>query len=92
CALRELDVRHNSIGDLGVAALAEAITGSVGTTEEGTPVSGLDVLLLEGNELRCGRIGTTAIGNVLLTGQTATLTDLRPYVVDGVVHLAIESA
>jgi Ran GTPase-activating protein (RanGAP) involved in mRNA processing and transport len=92
CTLRALDVRHNSIGDVGICALADAITGagSAGGGDEAAK-SCLDTLLLEGNELSVGRVGTTTIGQVLLSNLTSTVTDVRPYVVDGVVHLGIEA-
>lgn len=52
----------------------------------------LDVLLLAGNDLAPGKVGTTALARVLMADRATTCaTDLRPYLVDGVFQVAVES-
>jgi Ran GTPase-activating protein (RanGAP) involved in mRNA processing and transport len=77
--LQDLDLRSNSIGDVGLTALAEALV---------SPSCPLAVVQLWGNLMEPGMDGTTALGQALLSGEVRARVDCEAYVVDGVVMLA----
>jgi Ran GTPase-activating protein (RanGAP) involved in mRNA processing and transport len=77
--LRDLDLRGNSIGDVGLTALAEALV---------SPSCPLGAVQLWGNLMEPGMDGTTALGQALLSGEVRARVDCEAYVVDGVVMLA----
>ncbi|KAG2434451.1 hypothetical protein HYH02_012281 [Chlamydomonas schloesseri] len=78
-AIRELDLRSNGIGDVGVTALAAALP----------LVNSLELLLVWGNTF--SPASSRALAEALAAPQLRRLrTDVRAYVVDGEVALALQ--
>ncbi|PNW79021.1 hypothetical protein CHLRE_09g397993v5 [Chlamydomonas reinhardtii] len=77
--IRELDLRSNGIGDVGLLALAAALP----------LVNSLELLLLWGNSF--SPASSRAVAEALAAPALRRLrSDLRPYVVDGEVALALQ--